>query len=71
MSTQLLAIICVIGLALGALGLAVFAVAAAVQSGNDAEWERRIEAMKALGWLPNAAANLDYLADMETEHDDG
>ena len=70
MSTQLLAIICVIGLALGALGLAVFAVAAAVQSGNDAEWERRIEAMKALGWLPNASANGDYLAD-ETEHDDG
>ena len=53
------------------VGTVVFAVAAAVQSGNDAEWERRIEAMKALGWLPNAAANLDYLADMETEHDDG
>jgi len=39
----------VIGLALAGLGMAVFAVAAAMQAGDDAEMERRLDALRALG----------------------
>lgn len=50
----------------GLLFLAWVALAACVQSGNDAEIERRIEMMKALGWQEWPSAKGDYLAD-ETE----
>lgn len=59
MSTQLAAIVVVIGLALAALGMAWFAVAAAMLSSEISQSEER------------ASANGDYLADTETEHDDG
>lgn len=39
----------VIGMALLGLGMAVFALAAAVQAGDDAEMERRLDALRALG----------------------
>lgn len=71
MSTQPLAIIVVLGLALGVLFLAWFAVAACIQNGNDAEFERRIEVMKAMGWTEwpteTPSAKGDYPADDDNE----
>lgn len=41
----------------------LFAVSACIQSGDIAEHERRIEALKALGWAEfQASANCDYAA---------
>lgn len=71
MSTELVVVCVVVGGALGLLFMAWFALAACVQSGNDAEWERRIEVMKALGWtqwpaeLPSA--NGDYPASSDSD----
>jgi urea transporter len=59
-STQLFAVVVVIGLALGALGAAWFAVAAARLSGEISQHDERV-----------ASANGDYSAATETEHDDG
>lgn len=39
-----------VGLGLGVAGLLMFVLSACVQSGNDAEHERRIEALRALSW---------------------
>lgn len=66
MDWQLVAIFVVIGMGLAAMGMTAFVLAACVQSGNDAEAERAADRLRGL-----ASANWDYLADVETEHDDG
>lgn len=65
MSTQLIAVVAVIGLAIGALFMAAFAVAACQMSSEISQYEER-----------HASANGDYPAapggpDDGSEHDDG
>lgn len=50
MSTQLIALLIVLALAIGALFAAWFAIAACILSGDIAESERQAEALKAMGW---------------------
>jgi hypothetical protein len=80
--TQLVAIFVVLGLALGVLFVAWTVLASCRVSGDVTEHERRIEALKALGWAEwCASANGDYLASSDgldgsdcsdgSEHDDG
>jgi len=65
-STELVALF-VVGLALGLLFVTWFTVAACVQSGDDAEIERRLEIMTALGWTEWPSANADYPASSDSD----
>lgn len=51
-----------IGMIVAGLFMALVAVAACVVSGNVSDHERRIEALRALGWAEWSSANCDYAA---------
>lgn len=49
-------------LAVAGLFMAFVAVSACIVSGNISDHERRIEALRALGWAEWSSANCDYAA---------